>query len=62
MPLLSVARQRGSSSGCGAVTKGPPLCMVLSHPIPTPTRQPGRENQAHSRYSPEVGYERVDPV
>eukprot|EP00955_Chlamydomonas_euryale_P083417 363859-Chlamydomonas_euryale.AAC.3 len=40
MPVLSAARQRGSSSGLGAVTKGTPLRTALSHPIPTPTRQP----------------------
>eukprot|EP00955_Chlamydomonas_euryale_P104657 365582-Chlamydomonas_euryale.AAC.13 len=36
MPMLSGARQRESSSGLGAVTKGMPLHVVLSHPIPTP--------------------------
>eukprot|EP00955_Chlamydomonas_euryale_P113979 366245-Chlamydomonas_euryale.AAC.14 len=49
MPVLSVARQRVSSSGQGAVTKGTPLRTVLSHPIPTPPHQPGRENRAQSR-------------
>eukprot|EP00955_Chlamydomonas_euryale_P093247 364774-Chlamydomonas_euryale.AAC.10 len=49
MPVLSVARQIGSSRGLGAVTKGTPLRTVLSHPIPTPPRQPGRENRAQSR-------------
>eukprot|EP00955_Chlamydomonas_euryale_P107856 365806-Chlamydomonas_euryale.AAC.6 len=42
MPVLSIARQRGSSSGLGAVTKVTPLRTVLRHPIPTPLCQPGR--------------------
>eukprot|EP00955_Chlamydomonas_euryale_P115209 366335-Chlamydomonas_euryale.AAC.11 len=46
MPVLSVARQRGSSSGLGAVTKGMPLRTVLTRPIPTPPCLPGREHQA----------------
>eukprot|EP00955_Chlamydomonas_euryale_P055827 356231-Chlamydomonas_euryale.AAC.3 len=33
----------------GTVTKGTPLCTVLSHPIPTPTRQPGHENRAQAK-------------
>eukprot|EP00955_Chlamydomonas_euryale_P055141 356041-Chlamydomonas_euryale.AAC.4 len=48
MPVLSAARQRGSSSGLGAVTKGMPLRMVLSLLIPPPPRQPGRNNRAKS--------------
>eukprot|EP00955_Chlamydomonas_euryale_P040174 351612-Chlamydomonas_euryale.AAC.22 len=50
MPALSAAWSRGSSSGQDTVTKGTPLRTVLSHPIPTPRRQPGRENRAQSRY------------
>eukprot|EP00955_Chlamydomonas_euryale_P037559 350808-Chlamydomonas_euryale.AAC.5 len=38
MSVLSAARQRGSSSGLGAVTKATPLRMVLSHPIPSTTQ------------------------
>eukprot|EP00955_Chlamydomonas_euryale_P093180 364768-Chlamydomonas_euryale.AAC.4 len=47
MPVLSAARQRGSSSASrqGAVTKGTPLRTVLSHPISPPTCQPGRESR-----------------
>eukprot|EP00955_Chlamydomonas_euryale_P081805 363628-Chlamydomonas_euryale.AAC.7 len=45
MPVLSAVRQSGSSSAKGTVTKGTPLRTVLSHPTPTPPRQPGRENQ-----------------
>eukprot|EP00955_Chlamydomonas_euryale_P113357 366212-Chlamydomonas_euryale.AAC.21 len=48
MPVLRAARQRGSSSGLGAVTKRTPLCTVLSHPIQTPPRQPGRESRVQS--------------
>eukprot|EP00955_Chlamydomonas_euryale_P103013 365459-Chlamydomonas_euryale.AAC.2 len=32
MPVLSVARQRGSNSRLGTVTKGTPLRAVLSNP------------------------------
>eukprot|EP00955_Chlamydomonas_euryale_P065163 359163-Chlamydomonas_euryale.AAC.5 len=49
MPVLSVAWQRGPSSGQGTVTKGTPLRTVLSHPIPTQPRLRGRENWARSR-------------
>eukprot|EP00955_Chlamydomonas_euryale_P058227 357001-Chlamydomonas_euryale.AAC.19 len=52
MPALSAARQIGPSSGLGVVTKGMPLRTVMSHPIPTPPCQSGRENQAQSRSSP----------
>eukprot|EP00955_Chlamydomonas_euryale_P000185 2066-Chlamydomonas_euryale.AAC.5 len=48
MPDLSAARQRGSRCGLGAVTKRTPLRTVLSHPVPTPPRQPERENRAQS--------------
>eukprot|EP00955_Chlamydomonas_euryale_P041365 351963-Chlamydomonas_euryale.AAC.2 len=48
MPVLSIARQRGSSSGLGVVTKGTPLRTVLSHSIQNPSCQPGRENQVQS--------------
>eukprot|EP00955_Chlamydomonas_euryale_P089388 364462-Chlamydomonas_euryale.AAC.8 len=48
VPVLSVARQRGSSSGLGTVAKRTPLRTVLNHPIPTPPRQPGRENWGQS--------------
>eukprot|EP00955_Chlamydomonas_euryale_P075771 362440-Chlamydomonas_euryale.AAC.1 len=35
MHVFSTARQRGSSSGLCAVTKGTPVRTVLSHAIPT---------------------------
>eukprot|EP00955_Chlamydomonas_euryale_P070117 360667-Chlamydomonas_euryale.AAC.14 len=43
MPVLRAARQRRSSRELGAVTKGTPLGTVLSHPIPSPPRQPELE-------------------
>eukprot|EP00955_Chlamydomonas_euryale_P044898 353000-Chlamydomonas_euryale.AAC.2 len=52
MPVLSAARQRGSNSGLGAVTKGTPLRAVLSHRIPNLPRQPGSETWAQSCNSP----------
>eukprot|EP00955_Chlamydomonas_euryale_P115851 366382-Chlamydomonas_euryale.AAC.7 len=52
MPVLSAARQRASRSGLGAITKGTPVRTVLSHPVPTPPRHPGRENRAQSHQSP----------
>eukprot|EP00955_Chlamydomonas_euryale_P061913 358229-Chlamydomonas_euryale.AAC.18 len=45
--VLSVARQRGTSSGLGAVAKGKPFRMVLSQHKTTPPT--GRENGAQSR-------------
>eukprot|EP00955_Chlamydomonas_euryale_P093500 364788-Chlamydomonas_euryale.AAC.10 len=45
MPVLSTARQSGSSSGLSAITKGTPLRAVQSHrgwhPIPNPTTTDG---------------------
>eukprot|EP00955_Chlamydomonas_euryale_P073612 361794-Chlamydomonas_euryale.AAC.2 len=51
MPVLSAARQRGSNSRLGAVTKGMPLCAVVTPPPwpyqPNPTRS-GRDDQAQT--------------
>eukprot|EP00955_Chlamydomonas_euryale_P084764 364003-Chlamydomonas_euryale.AAC.12 len=44
MPVWSVTRRRGSSSGLGDVTKVTPMRTVLSHRIQTPPRRPGRRN------------------
>eukprot|EP00955_Chlamydomonas_euryale_P081253 363549-Chlamydomonas_euryale.AAC.10 len=52
MPVLSAARQRGKTSGRGAVTKEAPLCVALSPPIPNPSRRPGCERWAQSNNSP----------
>eukprot|EP00955_Chlamydomonas_euryale_P041824 352129-Chlamydomonas_euryale.AAC.8 len=55
MPVLNAARQRGSNSSLGAVTKGASLHhmdAVMSHPIPTRPCQPGREKWAQSNNSP----------
>eukprot|EP00955_Chlamydomonas_euryale_P091557 364633-Chlamydomonas_euryale.AAC.2 len=48
MGVLSAARQTGSCSGLGAVTKRTSLHAVLSHRVTTPPRKPGRENWAQS--------------
>eukprot|EP00955_Chlamydomonas_euryale_P115633 366366-Chlamydomonas_euryale.AAC.16 len=52
MPVLSAARQRGLSSGLGAVTKGTQLRKVRRQPMPCLLCQTGRENWAQSCQSP----------
>eukprot|EP00955_Chlamydomonas_euryale_P008077 85558-Chlamydomonas_euryale.AAC.2 len=60
MPVLSAARQRGSISGLGAVTKGMPLRKVLSHPVPTTvSSKKTKEGRVQGKRKGPQGLERV---